>query len=143
MNNNIRTLRGYLTDTDVHRIVVDDGRPNHGYKVLDFRVWVEGTGADGVSAVLGTQYDMLPGMRADDNRQIAWAGNTWSSTGTPTTGSFSVIDPDHVIITDLYIQGLNANIDPCNYLIIVQPITMTDDEAILRLIKERSQDDIR
>ena len=143
MNNNIRTLRGYLTDNNIRRIVVDDGRPNHGYKVIDFRVWTSGASADGVFATLGTQSDMLPAARADDNRQIAWAGNTWSSSGTPTTGIWAVVDPDHIIITDLYIQATTANNDPTNYLIVVQPITMTDDEAILRLIKERSQDDLK
>ena len=143
MNNNIRTLRGHLTDTNVHRIVVDDGRPNNGYKVLGFRVWPEGGGAEGVFATIGTQYDMLPGARADDNRQFGWAGSTWSSTGTPTTGAFSVIDPDHVIIADMYIQSTTANIDPTNYLIVVEPMILSDDEAILQLIKERSQDDVR
>lgn len=140
--NSIRTLRGRLTSTDIRRIVVDDGRTNHGYQIVGFYVWCDPAAADGVFATLGTQYDMLSGARADDNRQIAWAGNTWSSTSTtPTTGLWNVVDPDHVVITDLYIQAINS--EATNYLIEVRPITMTDDEAILRLIKERSQDDIR
>lgn len=137
-----RTLRGILEDTNVHRIIVDDGRLNHGYIIKELYVWPVGDSGDGVFAVLGTQYDMLPGARADDNRQIAWAGSTWSTSGTPTTGSWGIVDPDHVVNTDLYIQRINP-VDECNYLIVLEPITMTEDETILQLIKERSQDDLR
>ena len=137
-----RTLRGILEDTNVHRIIVDDGRLSHGYIIKELYVWPVGDSGDGVFAVLGTQYDMLPGARADDNRQIAWAGSTWSTSGTPTTGSWGIVDPDHVVNTDLYIQRINPS-DECNYLIVLEPITMTEDETILQLIKERSQDDLR
>ena len=138
----IRTLRGRLEDTDVHRLIVDDGRLNHGVKVKEFHVWSDGSGIDGVYAVLGTQYDMSAGGNASDNRQIAWAGNAWGSGSTTTATSFSVIDPDHVVNMDLYIQRINPA-DNCNYLIVLEPITMTNDQTILQLIKERSQDDIR
>lgn len=140
--NRIRTLRGRLTDNNVKRIIVDDGRPNHGYKVLDFRVWPQGVGTDMTYASLGLSYDMATIGQADDNRQIAWSASG-SSSATPFAGGFSVIDPDHVVITDLYIVAINATVDPANYMIVVEPITLNDDEAILALIKERSQDDIR
>lgn len=141
--NRVRTLRGRLTDNSVKRIIVDDGRTNHGYKVVDFRVWPDGGGADVVFASLGTQFDMLAGARADDNRQIAWSGTSWGITSGLGAGMWGIVDPDHVVITDLYIQATTANVDPTNYLIIVEPITLNDDQAILALIKERSQDDIR
>lgn len=137
-----RSLRGRLEDTNVHRLIVDDGRTTHGYLVKEFHVWVDGGGAEGVYAVLGNQYDMSPGGNAGDNRQIAWAGNGWSTGANPVASSFNVVDPDHVIITDLYIQRINP-VDNCNYLVILEPITLSEDEAIMALIKERSQDDIR
>jgi hypothetical protein len=142
MNNNIRTLRGRLETADVKRIVVDDGRPNHGYRVLDFRVWPKGTSGDACYAILGTQYDMPAEGDAGDNRQIAWAASGFNTGTQNMADAFSIVDPDHVVITDLYILTTTPN-DDCNYLIVVEPITMTDDQAILRLIKERSQDDIR
>jgi hypothetical protein len=137
-----RTLRGKLDDTNIKQLVVDDGRLNHAYKVKEFSVWVEGSGAEGVYAVLGLQYDMVPGGDASDNRQIAWAGNAWSTGSGLTATSFSVIDPDHVVVQDLYIRRENP-IDACNYLIVLEPTMLTDDQAILQLIKERSQDDTR
>lgn len=138
----VRTLRGRLTDTIIRRIIVDDGRTNHGYRIKEFYVWCDPNAADGVFGTLGTQHDMLPGARADDNRQIAWAGNTWSSSSsTPSTGAWSVVDPGHVVITDLYIQS--ATNEGTNYLVVLEPVVMSNDEAILQLIKERSQDDLR
>ncbi len=138
-----RTLRGQLNDTNIHQIVVDDGRLNHGYIIKEFYVWPRGTGGDGVFGVLGTQYDMLSYADATDNRQIAWAGNTWSTSGTPTTGNWNVIDPDHVVIQDLFITATTGSNDSTNYLIVLEPLSMTEDQTILQLIKERSQDDTR
>lgn len=138
----IRTLRGQLNDTNVHRLIVDDGRTNHGYKIKSFHVWPNGSGIDGVYAVLGTQYDMLPSGDAGDNRQIGWAGGAWSS-GTGTIANrFSVLDPDHIVNTDLYIRA-TVGVEATNYLIVMEPIQMTEDQAIMQLIKERSQDDLR
>lgn len=137
-----RTLRGQLTDTNVKQIVVDDGRLNYGYIVREFYAWVNGASADGVYVVLGKEYDMVAGGDASDGRQIAWAGNAWSTGTGLTAGAFSVIDPDHVVIQDLYIQRINPN-DAANYLIVLEERQLTDDESILQLIKERSQDDER
>ena len=138
----VRTLRGQLNDTLVHRIIVDDGRTNHGYIIKQFHVWPDGTGEDGVYAVLGTQYDMVSGGNASDNRQIAWAAGCFSSTATESASTFSIVDPDHVVNQDLYIQAM-VGIEATNYLVVLEPIVMTEDQAIMALIKERSQDDIR
>tara|TARA_Y100000401_G_scaffold67548_1_gene54086 strand:- start:434 stop:856 length:423 start_codon:yes stop_codon:yes gene_type:complete len=137
-----RTLRGQLTDTVVKQLVVDDGRLTNGYIVKEFYVWVDGGGTEGVYAVLGKEYDMTSGGDASDSRQIAWAGNAWSTAGQPTATSFNVIDPDHVILKDLYIQRINPA-DACNYLVVLEPRGLSNDQAILQLIKERSQDDER
>ena len=137
-----RSLRGRLDDTNVKQLIVDDGRLNHGYKVTKFCVWVDGGGAEGVYAVLGKEYDMGAGGNAGDARQIAWAGNAWSTATPPTASSFEVIDPDHVVVQDLYIQRINPS-DNCNYLIVLETKDLSNDESILQLIKERSQDDPR
>lgn len=136
-----RTLRGHLTNTDVHRIIVDDGRLSHGYIIKEFYAWPDGTGVDGVYLTLGLQYDMVPNGNASDNRQIAWAGGAWSSGVGTIANNFSVVDPDHVVNQDLWIKSTTT--DATNYLIVLEPITMTEDQTILQLIKERSQDDLR
>jgi hypothetical protein len=55
-----------------------------------------------------------------------------------------IIDPDHVVIMDLWVLAYtNGSDDRVNYLVELEPIELTDDQAILSLIKERSQDDLR
>jgi hypothetical protein len=127
-------------------VVVDDGRLNHGYKVVNFYIsaGVGFTTAD-AQAVLSLDYDSPATWNWGDNRQIGWASQRVADTsgGQPL---FSVLDPDHVIIMDLYIQGIvgsGGGSDPINYLIELEPVALSNDQAILTLIKERSQDDVR
>jgi hypothetical protein len=141
-----RTLRGQFIEGETKRLVVDDGRLNHGYKVVSFAIsaGVGGTTLDS-QAVLALDYDAPASWNWGDNRQIAWASQRVAdvSGGQP---MFAVIDPDHVVIMDLYIQGIvggGGGSDPINYLIELESIELTDDQAILTLIKERSQDDLR
>lgn len=142
-----RTLRGQITEGTVKRLVVDDGRLNHGYKVVNFVCATDVTGGTpaGVAAVLSKDYDTPVNWNWSDNRQIGWSSTTVYSTseaGPP----FTLIDPDHVVIMDLYIQGQvfgSGGSDVFNYLIELEPIELNNDESILQLIKERSQDDIR
>ena len=140
-----RTLRGQFEEGTNKRLVLNDGRLNHGYKVVRFVIACEPT-ASGYDAYATLSLDEASAKKWDwgDNRQIGWA-----STNAPATGSldapFSVLDPDHVVIQDLFIQGQvqsAGGTDLINYLIELEPVTLSDDQAIITLIKERSQDDI-
>ena len=53
--------------------------------------------------------------------------------------NFSVVDPEHVIIQDLYIRNI-ADTEQANYLIVLEEQNLTEDQAVLQLIKEVSQD---
>ena len=141
-----RTLRGQFVEGTVKRLVVDDGRLNYGYKVVNFVIsaGVSGTGYDS-QAVLSLDYDSPATWNWGDNRQIGWASQRVAdvSGGQPV---FSVLDPDHVVIMDLYIQGIvqtGGGSDVINYLIELEQVELSTDQAILALIKERSQDDLR
>jgi hypothetical protein len=141
-----RTLRGQFIEGETKRLVVDDGRLNHGYKVVNFAISA-GVGSTALDsqAVLALDYDSPASWNWGDNRQIAWASQRVAdvSGGQPV---FAVIDPDHIVIMDLYIQGIvggGGGSDVINYLIELEPMELTDDQAILALIKERSQDDLR
>jgi len=137
-----RTLRGQVTDLIPKRLVVDDGRLSLGYRVVSFQVWPDFNSDDSVFATLGTQYDMLPTANAGDNRQIGWAIGSVDATGANRGGQmWSVLDPDHIVIQDLYI--LSNRLTTVNYLVELEPVELSDDEVVLTLIKERSQDDLR
>ena len=135
-----RTLRGRVEGVSVKRLIVDDGQFNHGMKVKAFYVWATSqAGSRDVECSLGLDYDMAGAWDASDNRQIGWAAMT--TTSTTRLMDWSLIDPDHVVISDLYIN--NFSDDVANYMVILEPVTLTDDQAVLQLIKERSQDDLR
>lgn len=140
-----RTLRGQLEEGTNKRLIVDDGRLNNGYKVMRFVIACDPTSsAVDAYATLSLDIDSAKAWNWGDNRQIGWA-----STNAPGTGAvdapFSVVDPDHVVIQDLFIQGQVSSAGGSsllNYLIELEPVSLTDDQAIITLIKERSQDDL-
>jgi hypothetical protein len=141
-----RTLRGQVIEGVVKRLVVDDGRLNHGYRVVSFVIAGDSsTSAGDAYATLSLDYDAPLAWNWGDNRQIGWASTNVAATS-GVEAPFTVIDPDHIVIMDLYIQGTVAGAGgstPINYLIELEPVELSNDQAILSLIKERSQDDLR
>lgn len=71
-----------------------------------------------------------------DNRCIAWA----ASGGLTTASQFTILDPDHIITNTLRL--IKINVESVGYHIELEQMTLTDDEEVMALIKERSQDDI-
>lgn len=137
-----RTLRGILETSELRRLIIDDGRLNHGYRVISFKVFpdVPAGGTQQTAVVLGLDYDITSNFDASDNRQIGWAMTAYG--GALEQAPLQVLDPDHIVIMDLYISNLNPN-DRVNYIIELETVDLTDEETILSLIKERSQDDTR
>jgi hypothetical protein len=141
-----RTLRGQVEEGVVKRLVVDDGQLYQGFKVIDFVISGDPSSlGNDAYATLGLQYDTPLVWNWGDNRQIAWASTNVAQTAS-LDSAISIIDPDHVVLRDLYIQGQvsgSGGSSVINYMVVLEPVFLSDDEAIITLIKERSQDDIR
>ncbi len=148
----IRTLRGSITfparagtdpvNTARRRLILDDGRINVGYRIIDFRIWnSDMTGASN-SFSSQAQLSMGEGITsalpdAADNRQIAWAKYQ------TVQESFHLTDPDHIVVRDLNLifpQVTNIDQSMVNYYILMEEYDITDQEAIISIIKEESQD---
>lgn len=135
----IRTLRGTVDGGAVKRLIVDDGRFNNGLKVTAFYVWAPSQESSGdPGCVLGIDEDMNNKWDASDNRQIGWAG--MSTSPSSRIMDFSLIDPDHIVVSDLFINNFSGVI--ANYMVVLEAVELSDDQAILALIKERAQDDL-
>jgi len=139
-----RTLRGQVEEGTVKRLVVDDGRLTHGYKVIKFMISGDpGNAANDAFATLSKDYDAPLTWNWGDNRQIGWASTTaFNAAGLE--APFVALDPDHVVIQDLYVQGqvgASGGSGVFNYMVVLETLELTNDESILQLIKERSQDD--
>ena len=146
----IRTLRGQIDHVSgelKRKLIIDDGRPNHGLKILEFHVWA-GVNTQQAFGSFGLALDVTPPAGAEDifdagdNRQIAWATWGYADAGTHHVilPAFSLVDPDHIVNRDLFFYGL-ASHHPVkwNYLIVCQEYELTDDEAIITIVKETSQ----
>lgn len=137
--NNIHTLRGRVDPNSQKRLIIDDGRFNHAMKVESFVVWPANPSAtQDPACVLSLSDNTVTSADASDTNQIGWSKaadvvNVYSS--------YSIIDPNHLVVRDLYITNLDAD-DEANYLVILKPMEISDDRAIMALIKERSQDDL-
>lgn len=154
---NTRTLRGTIEAVGGkadEQLILNDQLINRGLRITGFFVWPAIT----ISAAAASQdcnailsYAKLPStatMNAADNRQLAWAfHNQAAATGDPAvrqtawSGYFNqLIDPDHIINRDLFLTIRNSTSGvKFNYLIVCELRKLTDDEAIVTIIKENSQ----
>lgn len=143
----IHTLRGQITEGEIKRLVVDDGRLNHGFIVTKFVIAGNANNSAGndAMAVLGYQ-GIFPSLWDwSDNNQFAWASSDVPSMGS-VAAPFSLIDQGHTVVRDMYISGQVSSAGGTgiiNYYIELVPLTLSDDEAILTLIKERNQGVLR
>lgn len=142
----LRTLRGQVEEGVVKRLTVMDGLRNIGYKVRRFVIAGDpSAAANDAYAVLCLDYDAPSAWDWGDNRQIAWASAPVDSTGAIHQG-VATISPDHIVVMDLYVQGTvgaSGGGQTINYLVELEQVSLTDDQTVLQLIKERSQDDPR
>ena len=77
-------------------------------------------------------------MDSGDNRQIGWA--YFSDQGASGGHEYrSIIDPDHIVNRDLFLSMMNTTGGTYNYLIEAHVVELSDDEAIITIIKETSQ----
>jgi len=133
----VRTLRGVVAPGQAVRLIMDDGRYQHGYKVKSLVVWAPLMSRPGASegfAVL-SYVDVAPtSANAANAAQFGWAN--WSIGSQGATSDFAVLDPDHVIQQDAYIHSVGASL---SYLIEIEPIDMTPPQAVLQLVKAQSQ----
>jgi len=144
----LRTLRGQLTKDALgpakENIVVADGLINYGLRVMSFRIWPESTnasfGPQHYQAILSLD-TIAPGsnMNASSNSQIAWTYSEATTNGVHQADRL-IIDPDHIVNRDLFLTLAGpTTTGTWNYLLETQVVELTDDEAIITIIKETSQ----
>jgi len=152
----VRVLRGRLrafTYDGATNVIQDDQRFNHGFRIKRFVVSPENVHSSSIGSrdmygVLGTHADSLtnaPGVVEflwDDKRQVAWA-STEAIGDSIVANRFELVDPTHVVVRDLYIGvsvGTATGTDFFNYYIELEEISLTDNEAVLAIVKEEAQD---
>jgi len=134
-----RTLRGKLLAGETRRLLIDDGDFQHGFIVEELMISPvaplgEAT-SNATSAVLHISSTQPAEFDWSSPQQIAWAVYNTNPTNTQTD-----IDPDHIVIRELYITNLNATF-PLNYMLHIKDRMMTPAHGVLQMVKEVTYND--
>jgi len=126
---------------DRKKLILDDNNPKTGYRVVRFNIWALDTECHATlstvfeGGVSGSAGDYM--MDAGDNTQIAWASAPSSGSGPLQDG---IVDPDNLIIQDLYIRGYaTSSSQPWNYYIELEKYDITDWQGALAMVRNRAQ----
>ncbi|GAJ19354.1 unnamed protein product, partial [marine sediment metagenome] len=140
----VRTLRGQIdvvAGVARKNIIVSDGLVNYGLKIKSFTLWIDNfTLAHTMQGILS--YDTISSgavFNAGDNRQFGWTFYANSGAIGEVTELQSIIDPDHIVNRDLFLTMFASTPATYNYLIEAQVVELSDEEAIITIIKETSQ----
>ena len=146
------TARGVVYEADTvagnpQKIPLFDGSFDTAYKVVDFRVWgASVTGSGGyVVGKLATNdtggTDSATFFNADDNNQIAWSQSAAATDGGLHSMGDRVIDPDNLIVEDLYVYG-RANVagSGINYIVTLEKYKISEWRGALAMAKDKQQD---
>lgn len=136
-----RVIRGRLADNEQRRIVVDDGNFNDGWRIIRFTAAGDAINSNEVSAKVSLKPVTTAGWDWAKNTEIAWASSR--NTAEANWGGFpNAIDPSAVIVADLYVTATSSAGSDINFMIEIERVSLSDDQAILALIQERGQDDL-
>ena len=143
------TTRGTIvTDNALNRIILNDGNFETGYRVVEFAIAPHDMDLQVVrayTAKLMTDDDAATDARQwnwENNEEIGWATYVWDANDIGAGNNFHQIDPDNLIIEDLYIvgdEGVGQTDVKMNYYIRLEKYDITDSQAALAMVRNRSQ----
>ena len=136
------TIRGSINDGTIQKIQLFDGKFSTAYKVVEFVVFPQDAlaSASDVAGVLMTENTGVPSplWQADLNTQIAWS-SVWVAGTAASVAPFTIIDPDNLIVEDLYIHINNTSSDESNYFIRMEKYDITEYQGALAMVRNNAQ----
>ena len=138
------TVRGRIGHNVEHRIKLFDGRFDTAYRIKKFYLYPnEGIGAGNDSyGVLYTESGAVSsGLDWDwsENEQIGWAGGVFGGGTTFSADGNGVVDPDNLIVEDLFVMANHGNSGETGYMIVMEKVNITDWQGALAMVRNRSQ----
>lgn len=147
------TTRGRLTETESEegpaRINLFDGSFKTAYRVIEFYIWPSSVSSTQTSDLVGklATSDGLNDQaalffNAEDGREIAWAGTGSDALDTWGQNSNMVVDPDNLIVEDLYVYVRGAiDAAPVNYMIVMEKYEISDWQGALTMARDKAMGD--
>lgn len=139
MRSGARTLRGTLEGNEIRQLVVDDGIFTNGLRITYFSVWqFDFAAPQGAYGLLSTRDIVVPlgMMPANDPACFAWSAQLITGPQ-DSLSTWERIDPDHIVNEELFIHNRANTV--LNYLIVAEPYSMSEDEGVLQLVKNKQQ----
>tara|TARA_Y100000310_G_C20657062_1_gene802520 strand:+ start:301 stop:786 length:486 start_codon:yes stop_codon:yes gene_type:complete len=144
------TLRGVHFETQLgstpSRIILFDGRFDTAWRITKFVLGPTAVSDDETTtrswaAKLATEDSLVyDDWRWDDNREIAWSAGSYDANAQVLwPNSKDVIDPDHLIIQDLWLYANEYNEQPVNYLIEMEKYEISEWRGALAMVRSKSQ----
>ena len=135
MRNGVHTLRGQLTlpMTAARRAALFNGSWTRNFKVIDVQIFPSAAVNNDTLLVLHFDDNVKTSLDASDNAQFGWA------TTDGLAQDWSYVDPDHIIVNDLFISALGANPGQVNYVIKLEQTSTTMSQTILDEVKNKLQ----
>jgi hypothetical protein len=139
------TLRGNISENDnPTRVILFDGQFDTAYRVVEFTVAGQAMGDNNANTHIGKLCTAIPTNTGadwhwDDNAEIAWSFFTYATATTGTVNTYSNVDPDNLVVEDLYIIVNDIFETNVNYEIRMEKYDITDSQGALAMVRNRSQ----
>lgn len=116
--------------------------------VKEFRIWGTAYNADSYADCIGKlskspNSSVAAGdfFRADDMNEIAWATSEGASlTGNDGALADAVIDPENLIVEDLYVYARQNDDKDVNYLIVMEKYDISEAHGAVTMAKDRAME---
>jgi hypothetical protein len=150
----VYTARGIVTEDETaagtpQKIPLFDGSFQTAYRVIDFYIWGSDYGSntqpDCIGKLSKNEFGVVATanfMRADDDNQIAWSWFGANQESGADFGRDSIVDPDNLIVEDLYVYGLinSGGTAAINYMITMEKYEISDWQGALTMARDRQQE---
>lgn len=141
------TVRGQVLESGTpHQIRLFDGKYKTAYKIIEFTVFGATSSTSSnpdVMGKLGTTANLnatnVNFFNAADTRELAWSGAAGSSDTMFNSPPARVLDPDNLVVEDLYIYVRSVGIEPVNYLIVLEKLDVGLTQGMYTLVQNNSQ----
>ena len=134
------TIRGTLLAAEVKRIQLFDGQFDTGFLIKKFVIAPKDINdSEKVQCKLTTEtHTHETSWFWNRTSEIAWA--CWNTPTNSRYGQFSLIDPDAIIIEDLFIDATADSNEVINYYIEMEKVKISEWKGALAMVRNSNQD---
>ena len=119
--------------SEPRRAPLFNGSWTKNFKVVDVQIFPSGTVNNDTVLILHFDDSLKTAADASDNAQFGWA------TTDGLAQDWSYVDPDHIVIDDMFISGVGANPGIVNYVVKLERKSTSLSQTVLDQVKNRSQ----